>query len=315
MNRHNFHEGVLMKKNPEKKTVFVIVIESFRQEKQAKLLAESIRSFGEELGNAPIWMFSPSPAERLVKDAERLAASVFPLKIPAGISNYLFGARVYACAEAERMASADFGSLVSIDPSCLVVKSPLLFELGDDADAAVRPVHIRNVGSPAEGPPDGYWTGIFRAVGVEDIPTTVESFVDGERIRSYFNTHAFAVNLQKGLMKKWLELFTNLVEDEEFQEKYCRDERHRIFLFQSVLSALLASRVDERRLRILPPDYNYPYNLHGEVPKDRKALALNDLTCLTYEGRSLVPRDVTDINLREPLKPWLQERINLTVPA
>jgi hypothetical protein len=304
-----------MKKNPEKKTVFVTVIASPRQEKQAKLLAESIRSFGEELGNAPIWMFSPAPAERLVKDAERLAADLFRLNVPDGISGYLFGARVYACAEAERMASADFGSLVSIDPSCLVVKRPLLFELGDDADAAVRPVHIRNVGSPAGGPPDGYWAGIFRAVGVEDIPTTVESFVDGERIRSYFNTHAFAVNPRKGLMQKWLELFTDLVEDGEFQERYCRDERHRVFLFQSVLSTLLASRVAGRRLRILPPDYNYPYNLHGEVPEDRKASALNELTCFTYEGRSLNPRDVTDIELREPLKSWLQERIELIVPA
>jgi hypothetical protein len=61
-------------------------------------------------------MFSPAPSERLVKDAERLAADLLPLKPPDGISGYLFGAKVHACAEAERMASADFGSLVSMDP-------------------------------------------------------------------------------------------------------------------------------------------------------------------------------------------------------
>jgi hypothetical protein len=295
-------------KNPKKKTVFVTVIASVHQERQARLLAESIRSFGEELGNSPIWMFSPAPAERL-------ASSVFPLIVPDGLSRYIFGAKVHACAEAERMASADFGSVTYIDPSCLVVKPPLLFNLGGDADAAVRPVHIRNVGSPAEGPPDGYWAGIFQAVGVEDIPTTVESFVDGERIRSYFNTHAFAVDPRKGLMKKWLELFTDLVQDERFQKRHCRDERHRIFLFQAVLSALLASRVDGRRLRILPPDYNYPYNLHDEVPQALRPGTLDDVTCFTYEGRSLAPRDVTDIELGEPLKSWLRERINLIVPA
>jgi hypothetical protein len=304
-----------MQKNPERKTVFVTVISFPHRERQAILLAESLRSFGGGLAGSPIWMFSPAPSERLVRDAERLAADLFPLKAPAGIAGYIFGAKVYACAEAERMAAADFGSVISIDPSCLVVQPPLLYGLGDDADAAVRPVHIRNVGSPADGPPDGYWAGIFRAAGVGDIRSTVESFVDGRRIRSYFNTHAFAVDPRKGLLHKWLELFTDLVRDDKFQERFCGDERHRVFLFQSVLSALLATRVDGRRLRLLPPDYNYPYNLHGEVPEDRKAYALDELTSFTYEGRSLAPRDVTDIGLGEPLKSWLRERVDLMTTA
>ncbi len=301
---------IIMEENSRRKTLFVSVISSFQQERQATLLAESIRSFGGALADSPIWMFSPAPGERLRKDAVRLAAEVFPLKVPDAIAGYIFGAKVFALAEAERTTTPDVKTIVSIDPPCLVVKQPLLYDLGEEVDAAVRPVHIRNVGSPVDAPPDGYWAGIYDAVGVEDVRTTVESFVDAERIRSYFNTHSFAVNAKKGLMRRWLELFEKLVSDKEFQESYCRDERHRVFLFQSVLSALLASGINEHRLLILPPDYNYPYNLHGKVPEARRPAALNDLTSFTYEGRSLHPHDVVDIDLKEPLKSWLQERID-----
>lgn len=297
-----------MEEHLRKKTLFVTVISSFEQERQATLLAESIRSFGGALADSAIWMFSPAPGEQFMKDADRLSARVVRVKVPDAVAKYIFGAKVFALAEAERMASPDVKTIVSIDPPCLVVKPPLLYGLGEDADAAVRPVHIRNVGSQADAPPDGYWAGIYKAVGVDDVSTTVESFVDAERIRSYFNTHSFAVSANKGLMRRWLELFEKLVSDKEFQESYCRDERHRVFLFQSTLSALLASGIDEHRLRILPPDYNYPYNLHGKIPEAKKPAALNDLTSFTYEGRSLHPHDVVDIDLKEPLKSWLQER-------
>ena len=55
--------------------------------------------------------------------------------------------------------------------------------------------------------------------------------------------------------------------------------------------------------------YNYPYNLHQSVPPERRAVALNDLVCLTYEERSLDPKLMTDIEVHEPLRPWLADRV------
>jgi len=78
-----------------------------------------------------------------------------------------------------------------------------------------------------------------------------------------------------------------------------------IFLFQAILSALLATALDPKRIRILPPTYNYPYNLHASVPPDRRTQSLNDLMCFTYEERSINPSEMTDIGIREPLKSWL----------
>jgi hypothetical protein len=72
---------------------------------------------------------------------------------------------------------------------------------------------------------------------------------------------------------------------------------------------LVASSLDVQRIRSLPATYNYPYNLHDQVPEDRRAVALNDLVSFTFEGRTLHPGTVTDIQIREPLRSWLEARV------
>ena len=92
------------------------------------------------------------------------------------------------------------------------------------------------------------------------------------------------------------------------QRASCQDDWHQIFLHQAVLSTLITTELDLERVRILPPDYGYPYNLHQDVPADRQALALNDLTCVIYEERSIDPGQVSDIQIHEPLRSWLATR-------
>jgi hypothetical protein len=235
----------------------------------------------------------------------RTGAQVFPLNVPDTVRHYIFADKVYACAQAEEMATPGVQSLVWIDPSCLIINPPQLFDLGRSFDAAVRPVHIRNVGLAPTQPLDGFWTKICAVVGTPDIPTTVEAFVDGHCIRSYFNSHAFAINPARGLLRRWFDCFAGLVRDQPFQAESCQDEPHQIFLHQAVLSALLVTSFEAERILILPPDYNYPYNLQGLVPAERRARWLNALVCIAYEDRLLDPNLVDDIRIDEPLRSWL----------
>jgi hypothetical protein len=161
--------------------------------------------------------------------------------------------------------------------------------------------------SPSE-PLDAFWRGIYAAVGVEDVPLAVESFIGRQRLRAYFNSHGLAARPGLALFERWYQLFERLVRDERFQAAACQDERHQIFLFQALWSALVASSVDPQRIHILLPAYNYPYNLHDRVPQHRRAAALNDLVCFTFEGRAIHPDVVTDIEIREPLRSWLRAR-------
>ncbi|MBN2386066.1 MAG: hypothetical protein JXB85_03540 [Anaerolineales bacterium] len=288
--------------------VFTTALRSSYGASCARLLIDSLRSFGGEIGRAPFWVFAAgSWSEAAVLAGE--GVRVFPLEIPDPIENYIFSEKVVACARAEEMAAGQIRSLIWIDPNCLVVNPPVLYALGEKYDAALRPVHIRNVGLPAGGPLDAYWKGIYAALGVDDVAMTVRTFVDGQTLRAYFNSHAFAINPDLGLLQHWSELFAALVLDRDYQQAACQDQRHQVFLFQALLSGLLATALDPERMRNLPPTYNYPYNLQGAVRSEARARALNDLVSFSYEERSLNPDEITDIEVQQPLRTWLMKRV------
>ena len=286
--------------------VFLTMVRTEEEKAGARLLIESLRAFGGELAGCPIWLFEARSDAAPCDDLQ--GVRVLPLAMPASTPRYYYADKVYAAARAEALAPADVDSLIWIDPTCVIVQSPLGFALEPEADAAARPVHIKNVGLLATAPLDAFWQPIYTAVGVDDVSTTVETFIGKQRIRSYFNSHAFAVRPSTGLLSRWWAEFEALIRDETYQARACEDTLHRIFLHQAVLSALLATQIDPARLRLLPPTYNYPYNLHASLSPERRAEALNDLVCFTYEGRPINPAQVDDVAIHEPLRSWLANR-------
>jgi hypothetical protein len=271
------------------------------------LMVGSLRTFGGELAEAPLFIYTTD-----VQAATQLEAAntrLVLLNDADRLPTYPFRMKVAACAQAEQLAPPGTGSLVWIDPYVLVVQPPLEFDLGENYDAAFRPVHIRNVGLPPEEPLDAFWKGIYTAAGVDEISTTTTSFIDGQCLRSYFNSHTFSVNPALGLMQRWKILFQRLAIDPSFQSSACGDETHRVFLFQALLSALIASSIESGRVRILPPSYNYPYHLQEQISADSQLTALNEAVCFTYEDLSIHPATLSGIQVYEPLRSWLEAQI------
>jgi hypothetical protein len=96
-----------------------------------------------------------------------------------------------------------------------------------------------------------------------------------------------------------------MVSDRAFQAGPCRDELHQVFLHQAILSTLVAQMLDWKRVRLLPPEYNYPLNLLAQMPPDRRVPALNGLVNVVYEDA--FPWNETEVH--EPLRSWLLERL------
>ncbi|MGD9030600.1 MAG: hypothetical protein PVG25_12390, partial [Anaerolineae bacterium] len=276
----------------------------------ARVVIESLRAFGGPLRDAVVWAF--------VLDADRVSNALpgvekverFPLALPDECPRYPFAEKVYACARAEEMAGAEVRSLVWLSLDCLIVNPPVLFDLGPApataaADVAFRPVHHRNVGSRAAEPLDPFWQGVYRALAVDQMPYNVESFADGQTLRPYFNTHCFAFNPALGLGQDWWDHFTTLVTDEAFQAGPCANELHKVFLHQAILSTLVARDLDWERVRLLPPEYNYPLNLLEEMPPHLKVPALNSLVNAVYEDAF----PWGEIAIQEPRRSWLMERL------
>jgi hypothetical protein len=293
-----------------KDLIFILLIRSRAGERMARVVIESLRTFGGELGVSPVWVFVSGRGLGSQTLADLEGVNHFTLELETGYSPYPFAQKVYACAQAEAMAGADIRSLVWLSLDSLIVNPPTLFDLGPasgapPAEAAFRPVHHINIGSPAQEPLDDFWRAIYRALEVGEMPYTVESFVDRLRMRPYLNSHCFAFDPAIGLCQAWKGYFGTLVGDEDFQAGPCRDDLHQIFLHQAILSTLAATMLPWERIRLLPPAYNYPLHMLHDLPADLRAPKLNDLVTAVYEDR--FPWE--EIEIEEPLRAWLAARL------
>ena len=290
--------------------LFISYADSLEGWVQVKTLEMSLRRFGGEINHSRFLVYDVL-GEGIPEDFTFLEdVEVRKLNVPAGIRNYLFASKVSAMAQAEADHPDHSQTLVWIDPACLILKPPRAYGLDENTDAAFRPVHIQNIGLKVGDPLDDYWKRIYRACGVDEINTTVDSFVDGQTLRAYFNTHAFSIQPAIGLMNLWLEVFTRLVLDRDFQASCCQDIRHQVFLFQAILSTLLVKKLAHDRLRILPPSYNYPYNLQSSIPMEKRISSMENLVSLTYEGKTLDPDQITDIEIPSPYHGFLKQAVH-----
>jgi hypothetical protein len=284
--------------------VFVTYVPTDKEQIPAQMLIDSLRNFGGELWDTPFWIFTPDNGQQIKTVNFPDQTEVITYQVNPSQGNYLFSDKVTICALAEKIAESRVDSLVWIDPVCLFLNEPKLFKIENEIKAAFRPVHIQNVGLKVNETVDWYWKRIFETVGIDDISSSVDSFVDQQHLRSYFNSHSFCFSPNIGLMKKWLETFEILVNDKNFQGNIAFDQRHRIFLFQAILSTILANELKSEEIRILPPSYNYPFHLQGQIPQASRITSVSDLVILAYEELSVLANNLPGIQTPDAFKEW-----------
>jgi len=292
------------------RTVFFTTVTAPHQIPGARLLSQSLRALGGPLAGSPFWIFEANPTEAPCAELAGDGIEILPLAPTGNLRSYWYGSKVTACARAEASAEGSYDSCVWMAADCLIVQPPELLTLGPEFDVAVRPVHHRNVGLRADAPLDAYWSRVYAELGIDDVALVTHSFVEQEPLRTYFNTHALAVNPALSICRRWRDTFEALAGDAAFQSGACSDIPHRIFLHQAPFGPIVATAIPEARIRILPPTYSYPYNLHDDVPAHRRPAFLNDLVSIAYEDHSLAPDALSDVAVREPLRSWLAEKVH-----
>ncbi len=297
------------------RTQFVLLLGNPANTRLARLCAGSLRRFGGPYAQSPIRIHVPRGfAGR--EPLEREGYEVRTFDLDEEVRGFPLAAKVQVCAEAEERSATDADSLVWLNLDCLVVNPPAGFDLSRPAEserrgatgsspvAAFRPVHIRNVGSLASEPPDPYWQRIFDETSStgEAVSGAVESFVDQQVLRPYYNTHCFSVDPSKGLLREWQVRFRSLLADSGFMNGPCADEVHRIFLHQAVLSAIAARHLPSGGIRVLPPAYSYPLHLQADLPPGRRAARLADLVCVVSES----PEEIEGLEVSAEIREWIR---------
>jgi hypothetical protein len=238
-------------------------------------------------------------------------AVILPLEADPGAGEYPLATKVFAAAQIEKLVAPHAGTMLWIDPWDLILGPPTGFELDRRMAVALRPVHVVNVGLPADQTVDAYWSRIYQGFGIDaaQVPS-VEPLVDPQPIRFYVNCGIIAYRPSLGLCQEWARRFTELVKDDAYQKAACPDFRHRLFLHQAVLSGLILQRTRPEQRRWCPVELGYPLEFHlkGKIPADKRIENLNRVVAFFVEQYwELHPDWMKTFRVDEPLKGWLVE--------
>jgi len=100
-----------------------------------------------------------------------------------------------------------------MSPDSLIIRLPVLLGLDASCDVAARPVHVKNIGLLDGAPLDHCWRQVYQVTGPGGTRGTVESFVEQQPLRPYYNSHALAVKPEAGRFRRRLQCFERLVGD------------------------------------------------------------------------------------------------------
>ena len=257
---------------------FVACIEGGILEAQTLLLFESIRRYAGRLNNCSLYALSPRAGHPISIAARGrlndLGARYIDTVLNTECPEYGSANRVAAAAHIEDTCPHDI--LVILDSDTLFLREPSEFLLPPEIDVAVRPVDVKGISTT--GPEDSfntYWHDLCGCCGVDydEIPWS-ESFIDRRRIKANYNGGLIVARGGLGIMRRWADYFFKSIRQgvrphssgPSFRAGAGWVEAEVGKLWGSNQAALsLAIWNTTRRVRELPPTYNYPLHLHDQI--------------------------------------------------
>ena len=255
---------------------FLICTEPGRLENQSLLLAESIRKFGGNLKNTPIYSFQPrqgNPIDQGTIEAfESLGVNHEQIILNTDFHDYYLANKPFVCAYAEQNIDADI--LVFLDSDKCLFDEPKEFLLPVDCNIGLRPEYGRGIGSTGKRDiQDGYWQKLYELLGVKH-ELFVTTPIGNKKIRAYWNSGMISVRRNAGIFTAWKNNFLKVMQHklEPAQGVY--------FVEQSVLAATVC--VLEENVFDFSYSYSYPLPLHNRLSKEFRLHSLKQIVSVHY---------------------------------
>jgi len=292
------------------KLIFAFMQAYGGDERESLLLARSLRMFGGELTNYPLWMMVPQKLAHL-SETTRQALSGLDIQlnrfeVPEEALRFPFGGKVYAAAAAESLASNEADILVWMDSDTVFAGEPAELALKENVNLGYRPVMLKNISSLYDEPLNAFWSFIFERCNtpVNDIFPMLTT-VDKVRIRPHFNAGILSVRPKAGLLQAWRKNFERLYRQLELAPFYQGNSLYRIFAHQAILAGTLLAKLKKGEMQDLGARFNYPVFLEGasELARDVVTLRYDEFKFFEQPGwENKVP-------LKEPVKKWMGAQV------
>lgn len=291
--------------------VFACSAVAGRTEREALMLAESIRAFGGKYAQSPIWILLPESEVAIVGEIiDRLVSldlRIVPFNYRLPLAEFPFARKVAAAATAEALAGGQTEFLVWLDPDSLVLQEPSPLLLPGAVSLGIRPVDHTLIGSVYDQPADPFWDLVYTRCGVSPgLVYPVTTSIDRIQIRAYFNTGLVGIRPEKGLFQTWALFFDKLCSDSQFEAFFQQNTLYRIFFHQAVLAGAALSLLRADEILEYPPQINYPLHMHAQVPRDQKSSILNELVTCRYDAFFEKPNWRETLSGNGRLVSWLE---------
>jgi hypothetical protein len=297
--------------------IFAFMVIPEQTEREAIVLAESIRSFAGRFADSLIYAMLPTGLGDLAHETQvRLAQSevtLLPFNLAAETQGFPFAAKVQAAAKAEKQAQRQTNNLVWMDVDSIVIRQPDAFVLENGQVVGYRPVDHKLIGSSNNEPIDEFWKLIYERCQVpSEHAFRMMTSVDEQLIRPYFNAGMLVVRPSFGLLQAWETDFLNLFLEACFQPFYEQQRLYRIFMHQAVLTGTILRAFKKLSLQLLPWQVNYPLHMHSSYPVDRRPSVINELVSCRYDTFFQNENWRGNFPVAEPLREWIIERVENT---
>jgi len=297
-----------------KDLIFAFMLGSGEAEQDAVRLARSIRTFGGEFCFNPIWMLTRGAEEDLSPNTRgelfSLAVRLVSFEMDENAARFPFASHVTAAAMAEGLAQGEASFLVMMATDTLVLQPPTHLLLPAGKSLGACPVHLKLLGSGYREPLDEFWGVIYRLCQVdEERVYPMQTIVDEQMVRAYFNAGLLVVRPERGLLRAWKSDFDELYQHSQFNAYYRSNELYEIFMHQMVLAGSVLSSLKPEEFQQLPFEMNYPLHLHSQVAELKRPANLNQLITCRYEDFDEIFRSPVAGNLPQvdqALRDWLQ---------
>lgn len=297
--------------------IFATYAELPRQLYCARVLIESIRTFGCDYKDVPVWLYV---TEQLQKDATETLQKFASLHVDIKICQAPEEARWFSLANVVFMAAQfetdaeSHGAVIAMLGSDTVVLQALdEFVLPKGISLGYRPVFHKNINPMFSEPLDDYWTRAYEIMSIQK--STVFPMVtpaDGDTIRPYFQAGCLVVRPEKGIFRKWKEQFTALYSDSLIRKMSEKDIRLRIFTFQVALTGAILNNLERIEMIQFSDKINYPIFFREMFGAKRDFHDITNATTIRYEFFFNDPPDGWEKQLTGPADriAWLKEHFN-----
>lgn len=262
----------------DKKTIeIVICTEKSYLESYSKLLISSLREFGGEFKDIPIFSYQPRKnfkiSQKTIDFFEKNNVEYVDLELNKNFCHYPYANKPLACTHREINTNAEI--LIFLDSDVLFLNEPKEFTKFGNADVILRPVDIKNIGSEnSEDENADYWESLYKLLNVK-IRRKISTTVTNENIWEYYNSGHIVTYTKNNLFRTWNDNFTKVMDAGIIPN-------HGLpFVEQSVFSATVSQM--ELKVKFFDKEYNYPIHMENQIQNsDYVVNSFDSLVSLHY---------------------------------